>query len=140
MKFQILFVCVGNSARSQMAEALLRHMAGDIFDVYSAGTQAETVDARALNALLEAGIPVDHLEAKPISVFADRSFDYVITLCDKALLECGPTPASREYLTWNFADPKLREGIKPFETTLHEIRERIKMFLLIHNKKNTMAP
>lgn len=140
MKFQVLFVCVGNSARSQIAEALLRHLAGDTFDVYSAGTQVETVDARALNALVDAGIPIDHLEAKSIAVFADRSFDYVITLCDKALDECGPMPTGRKYLAWNFTDPKLREGIKPFETTLHEISERIKMFLLIHNKKNTLAP
>ena len=136
MKKRVLFLCTGNSARSQMAEALLRHQAGNKYDVFSAGTQPEPVDQRAIKALQDFGVSTDSLTSKHFSQFEGQSFDFVITLCDKASQECSNFANAGERLAWNFEDPKSRHINTPFETTLKEINERLKMFLLIQSKGN----
>src|SRR5690606_2804091 len=88
MKKSVLFLCSGNSARSQMAEAVLRQMASDQFEVASAGTQPEGVDPRTLRVLEKAGIDTAGLASKAAAQFSDQHFDYVISLCDKAHQEC----------------------------------------------------
>lgn len=134
MKKCVLFLCTGNSARSQMAEALLRHQAGDKYEVFSAGTHPEVLDSRAVHALQEFGVSTDGLVSKHISQFEGQSFDFVITLCDKATQECSNFANAGERLAWNFEDPKARRIHLPFEITLKEINERLKMFLLIQAK------
>lgn len=132
MKRRVLFLCTGNSARSQMAEALLRNHAGNFFDVASAGTAPEGIDKRTLEALQRFGITTDGLRSKPLSEFEGQPFDYVITLCNKARQECTNFPTAGELIAWDFADPKLKEGVAPFEVTLRELNERIKIFALVH--------
>ena len=133
-KKKILFLCTANSARSQMAEALMRHKAGDIFDVYSAGTQPEKVDYRTFDALDKFGLDANDLVSKNVNVFEGQTFDYVITLCDKANNECRSYPNAVKQLAWDFPDPKERSGSNPFSTTLNELNNRLSMFLLVEDK------
>jgi ArsR family transcriptional regulator, arsenate/arsenite/antimonite-responsive transcriptional repressor / arsenate reductase (thioredoxin) len=126
MKRSMLFACTGNSARSQMAEALLRSQASQCFEVYSAGTAPEPIDQRAIEALERFGVSIESLHSKSLEEFAEQRFDVVISLCDKAQLECQQVTQGREYLVWHFEDPKTRSGLKPFDTTLKEIDQRIK--------------
>ena len=135
MKRSILFVCTGNSARSQMAEALLRSQTSQYFEVYSAGTTPEPIDPRAIEALERFGVSTEGLYSKNLEAFAEQHFDFVISLCDKAQLECQQVIQGLEHLAWNFEDPKTRAGIKPFDTTLKEIDQRIKMFVLVYGEK-----
>jgi len=135
-KLKVLFLCTGNSARSQMAEALLRHKAGEQFEVCSAGTHPEKVDERALAALESFGLPKQSLKSKSIDKFEGQVFDYVITLCDKANQECRTFPGAVNQMAWDFPDPKIRSGNIPFITTLNEINNRITMFILVAEKTN----
>ena len=130
----VLFLCTGNSARSQMAEALLKHKAGDIYDVYSAGTQPETIDSRAVDAIVNFGIDATGLVSKNVTSFAGKVFDYVITLCDKANNECRSYPNAVKQLAWDLADPKERAGHNPFSTTLAELNNRLSMFLMVEKE------
>jgi protein-tyrosine-phosphatase len=142
-KKSVLFLCTGNSARSQMAEALLRSKASDQFDVFSAGTQPEDIDSRAIEALTRFGADTGGLVSKNVQTFAGKTFDYVITLCDKANTECRRFPGAGKQLAWDFPDPKSRAGHQPFSSTLAELNNRLSMFLLVENnvtaKAKTMA-
>lgn len=133
-KKKILFLCTANSARSQLAEVLMRHKAGDIFDVYSAGTQPEKIDSRTFDALDKFGLDANDLVSKNVNVFEGQTFDYVITLCDKANKECRSYPNAVKQLAWDFPDPKERSCINPFSTTLNELNNRLSMFLLVEDK------
>lgn len=133
-KIRILFVCVANSVRSLMAEALLRHTDSEHFAAFSAGTAPATVDPRALNALENLGVSTEGVHSKSLDEFAGERFDYVITLCDKPALECQALPGAGEYLAWDFADPAGSAKPDAYRHTLHEIHERIKMFVLVKNK------
>ncbi|MBU2870540.1 metalloregulator ArsR/SmtB family transcription factor [Colwellia sp. E2M01] len=133
-KQKILFLCTGNSARSQMAEALLKHKAGNQFEVFSAGTLPEQVDERAIDALSKFGLNTSELVSKDISVFEETKFDYVITLCDKANTECRNYPNAKKQLAWDFPDPKDRAGSNAFSVTLNELNNRLSMFLLVEDK------
>lgn len=133
-KKSVLFLCTGNSARSQMAEALLRSKAAEQFDVFSAGTQPEDIDARAIDAIQKFGVDASHLKSKNVQTFAGKEFDYVITLCDKANSECRSFPGAGKQLAWDFPDPKTRSGNHPFSSTLTELNNRLSMFLLVELK------
>lgn len=138
-KKTVLFLCSGNSARSQMAEALLRHQADDNFEVFSAGTAPETIDERTLTALFNFGLSDKQLKPKNIDIYKGQYFDFVITLCDKARQECDAYPTTGQQMAWDFEDPKSRSGPVPFQTTLNEISSRISMFVLVQSKK-TLQP
>lgn len=132
---KVLFVCTGNSARSQMAEALLKHADNRHFDVASAGTQPEPINPRKLETLEKAGISTEGLVSKSLDSLSQQRFDVVITLCDKAALECQHLPHSDEVLAWHFEDPALSDDNKVFEQTLQAIHERIKLFVLVKTKR-----
>jgi ArsR family transcriptional regulator len=136
-KLKVLFLCTSNSVRSQMAEALLRHKAADKFSVFSAGTQPESVDPRALDALNKLGVSTCNLIAKGLSSFEGELFDYVITLCNKASNECRSYPHAKKQFAWDFPDPKSRGGNNPFLLTLNELNNRISMFLSVENNNVT---
>jgi ArsR family transcriptional regulator len=138
-KQKVLFLCTGNSARSQMAQALLIHRAGDHYEVHSAGTQPDAVDVRAIDALVKFGVATKDLVAKNVTVFDGVIFDYVITLCDKANNECRSYPNAVKQLAWDFADPKARAGNDPFFTTLTELNNRLSMFLLVEGETITAS-
>lgn len=133
-KKRVLFLCVANSSRSQMAEALLRHTDAEQFEAFSAGTAPTHVDDRARTALEQLGVSTEGLFSKSIEQVAGEPFDYVITLCDKSALECLALPGAGEYIAWNFEDPAASTQKDAYRRTLHEIHERIKMFVLIKSK------
>ncbi|WP_368501375.1 metalloregulator ArsR/SmtB family transcription factor [Oceanobacter sp. 5_MG-2023] len=137
---KVLFICTGNSARSQLAEVVLRNMAGDHFEVFSAGTQPEGIDSRTLQTLDKAGLPTVGLRSKNLTEFAAQSFDYVITLCDKAHQECRQWPTAGVTMAWDFPDPKASDDPLAFTRTLQEISERIRLFVLVNSKVSKPDP
>lgn len=133
-KYKVLFVCTGNSARSQMAEVVLRNMAGEKFEAYSAGTAPHEVNPGTVKALNKFGVKASDLRSKNITEFDGMNFDYVIALCDKARQECQSVRCSGKKLEWNFEDPQFRQCANPFEVTLNEISNRLSMFVQIESK------
>lgn len=135
MKRRVLFVCTANSARSLMAEAVLREVAGEHFDVASAGTDPESPHPLALQVLSDAGIPVAGLRSKSLEEVAGEHWDYVIMLCDKAARECAGFHPRAQHIAWDFADPVPKNRRAAFAHTLRELRERIGLFVLVHQKQ-----
>ncbi len=134
MKRRVLFVCTANSARSLMAEALLRDMAGDRFEVASAGTEPATPHPMALQVLREAGFSTEGLRSKRLADLQDQPWDYVITLCEKAAQECGTVCQPAQQIAWDFPDPVPSARLATFVVTLKEIKERLSLFTLVHQK------
>ncbi|NHI02051.1 metalloregulator ArsR/SmtB family transcription factor [Oceanimonas sp. MB9] len=132
---RVLFVCTANAARSQMAEALLRHFAGDSFEVFSAGTEPAEVDPRTLKALQDFGLSTAGLESKSVESLEHQHFDFVISLCDKAHRECRHWPGSGVVMAWDFPDPKGSCDPRAFALTLQELSERIRLFVLVNSKQ-----
>lgn len=142
-KKSVLFLCTSNSARSQMAEALLKHKAGDIYEVYSAGIEEGEVDKRTIEALEKFDLNASGIKSKHVDEFNGQYFDYVITLCEKASTECRSYPNTGKQLAWDMPDPKSREGSHAFSTTLMELNSRLTMFLSVENidsPVNSKAP
>jgi arsenate reductase (thioredoxin) len=104
-KLKILFLCTGNSCRSQMAEGWTRHLKGDLIEAYSAGVQPHGVDPRAVQAMAEAGIDISHQQSKDVFSLEHIEFDYVITVCDRAHESCPFFPAKTRVLHVGFDDP-----------------------------------
>src|SRR3954453_1159631 len=109
-KKRVLFVCTHNSARSQMAEGLLRHMAGDRFDVYSAGTEATAIRPEAITVMNELGIDISGQESKTFQRYLPERWDYVITVCDDANESCPVFPGTADRSHWSFTDPSKATG------------------------------
>jgi arsenate reductase len=109
-RIRVLFVCVHNSARSLMAEALLRHRGQDKFAAFSAGTAAGVVNPLTMRVLTEAGISVDALSSKPVQSLVGEPFDYVVTVCDPAREACPYFPGAGTTLHWSFDDPAAATG------------------------------
>ena len=133
-KKTVLFLCTGNSARSQMAEGLLRHEAGDRFDVQSAGTTPMTVRPEAVAVMSELGIDISRHSSKSVEEFRGRDFDYVITVCDAANKVCPVFLGSTKRLHWSFEDPAAMQGayeprIAAFRRIRDQIQTRIKGFV-----------
>jgi ArsR family transcriptional regulator len=118
-----------------MAEALVNTLYADNYEAYSAGTEPSELDPRAKAAIDAFGLSTQALESKAIADLEAQSFDYVITLCEKAYGECQFLDFESERIAWDFPDPKSREVNNPFELTLKEINERLKMFMLVRQKQ-----
>jgi len=102
---RVLFLCTGNSARSQMAEGLLRDIAGDRFEVFSAGTRPAGLNPNAVTAMAEIGIDISRYRSKSVDDFAGQQFDLVITVCDNAKESCPIFPGTASRLHHSFVDP-----------------------------------
>jgi thioredoxin type arsenate reductase len=131
---RVIFVCTGNSARSQMAEALLRQDGGDRFEVVSAGVSPRGVHPLTIDALARVGIDITGARSKAVGEFLGQSFDYVITVCDKARATCPVFPGGSETLHWGVQDPVEVEGTDAerraaFDAALRELAVRIHTFL-----------
>lgn len=135
MKRRVLFICTANSARSLMAEALLRHKAGDSFEVHSAGTEPTEPHPMALQVLQESGIEVEGLHSKKLADLQDENWDYVITLCEKASRECGTVCEPAQQIAWDFPDPAASGRHATFALSLKELKDRIGLFTLVHQKE-----
>lgn len=132
----VLFLCTGNSARSQLAQALLTHRAGDFFEVSSAGTHPETVDVRVIKVLSDIDVDTHLLHSKPLSEFSKQRFDTVITLCDEAQAQCREYENANQQLAWHLPDPKTRLEKHAFAKTLQEIDDLISLFLAVERPQN----
>ena len=130
---RVLFVCTHNSARSQMAEALLRHESQGRTTALSAGSQPATIHPEAIRTMARLGIDISGQTAKPLETFAGQSFDYVITVCDMAREVCPTFPGASRALHWGFYDPATiadpDERARAFEQTAQRLRSRIRYFL-----------
>jgi len=137
MKQRVLFVCIHNSARSQMAEELLRKLAGGRFDVESAGLEPGRINPYAQKVLAEAGIDISKKETKSVSKMVESSkiFDYVITVCDETSAErCPVFPGKSKRIHWSFRDPSQFQGsdeqkLQKTREVREEINTRIKKWL-----------
>lgn len=112
-KIRVLFVCIHNSARSQMGEAFLKHAGGELFDVQSAGIEPGRLNPLVVQAMLEVGIDISRNHTTPVSDFIERGvlFDYVITVCDETSAErCPLFPGKAQRLHWGFPDPSALQG------------------------------
>jgi len=133
-KRRVLILCTGNSARSQMAEGLLRHMGNERFEVWSAGTHPSHLNPLAVRAMRELGVDISAHRSKSVDEFHGQEFDYVITVCDQAKENFPVFPGRTERIHWSFDDPAAAEGsemerLAVFRRVRDEIRERLKEFL-----------
>ena len=128
-KTSVLILCTGNSARSQMAEGLLRHEAGDRFEVFSAGTKPSHVRPEAIEAMAEIGIDISKHRSKSVDEFVGQDLDYVITVCSNANETCPVFPGATKRLHWPFDDPAVTEGAPAFRRIRDQIHARIMAFL-----------
>jgi arsenate reductase (thioredoxin) len=130
-KKKILFLCTHNSSRSQIAEGLMRYLYGDIFDVYSAGTEPKIMHPYALKVMTEIGIDISGHSSKSLQLFLDHNFDYVITVCDNAYKNCPVFPGSGETAHQSFQDPSILEGLdKDKLDKFREVRDEIKAWII----------
>jgi arsenate reductase len=132
---RVLFLCTQNSARSQMAEGLLRHLAGERFEVMSAGTEATHVRPLAMRAMAEVGVDISGQESKTLERYLGEPFDYVVTLCDEANEACPFFPGAKNRLHWSLEDPAQASGseeerLAVFRRVRDELREHIEQELV----------
>ncbi len=155
---RVLFLCTGNSARSQMAEALLRTYGSADFEVASAGTDPKGLNPLTVEVMAEAGIDVSRHQSKSLDRFLDQSFDYVITVCDRARDNCPTFPGDNERIHWGFADrtearaarqgwrgcgfddPAAATGsheqqLAVFRRVRNEISERLRLWVAVQRKR-----
>jgi arsenate reductase len=129
-KKRILILCTGNSARSQMAEGLLGHDAGDRFEVFSAGTKPSRVRPEAITVMRELGIDISGNRSKHVDEFVGQQFDYVLTVCDNANESCPVFPGRATRIHRNFDDPAALEGPEQERLALfRRVRDEIRAYL-----------
>ncbi|HEU0000949.1 MAG TPA: arsenate reductase ArsC [Ktedonobacteraceae bacterium] len=135
MKRRVLFICTHNSARSQMAEGLLRFLGGDAFEAFSAGTEATFVRPLAIKAMLELGIDISEQHSKTLDGYLRQPFDEVITVCDTAAEACPVFPGAARRRHWSLEDPSKATGSEEEQLAVYrrvrdELRARIEHELL----------
>src|SRR5919108_2166452 len=130
---RVLFLCVHNSARSQMAEGLLRHIGGDRYEVHSGGSEpTAAVRPLAVRAMAERGIDISEQRPKLQTLFLDYPLDYVITTCDEARESCPVFPGRVEQIHWRFDDPATATGseedqLAVYRRVMREIDQRVRL-------------
>jgi arsenate reductase len=137
---RVLFVCTGNSARSVMAEALLRQHGGDAFEVHSAGTEPKGINPLTLRVLAEAGVDASPARSKSVDEYLGQSFDYVVTVCDQARQTCPVFPGVHESLHWGYEDPAAADGteeerLEVFRKVFIQIGERVRQFATVTRRQ-----
>jgi arsenate reductase len=131
-KKRVLFLCVENSCRSQMAEALLNRLAQDRFEAESAGISPSRVHPLAIRVMREMGIDISKNRSKSVDEMAGKRFDYVITVCDPAREACPVFPSAGQVLHWSFEDPAAAVGedrLEVFRRVRDQIDRQIRAFL-----------
>ena len=134
---RVLILCTGNSARSQMAEGLLRSLGQGRFEVFSAGTKPGVVRPEAITAMRERGIDISSHRSKHVQEFDGQAFDYVITVCDAARDNCPVFAGRTERLHWSFPDPAAVEGseeerLAAFRTVRDSLEKTFAAFVATH--------
>lgn len=133
---KVLFICINNSARSQMAEGLLKSLAGDKFEAISAGMKATFVQPLAIKSMKEIGIDISDYTSKSLDRYLNENFDYVITLCNSSDEICPFFPHAIKRLHWSFPDPALEPGteseqLKAYNSVRDSIQLKIENELLV---------
>lgn len=132
---RVIFVCGGNSARSQMAEAILRREGGGDFEAYSGGVwPKDDVHPMTIQVLAEIGIDISDARSKSVTEFLDQRFDYVVTVCDRARESCPVFPGAEESMHWGLDDPAEATGTEAqrlavFRRVMTEIAVRMRTFI-----------
>lgn len=131
---RVLFLCVHNSARSQMAEGMLRAWAGDSFEAHSAGNEATDVRPLAIRAMAELGIDIGTQRSKAVAEYAGQPFDFAITVCDDSREACPYFPGAARQVHWRFDDPSAAEGTEEerlavFRRVRDEMAEDVRGFI-----------
>lgn len=130
MKKKVLFICTHNSARSQMAEGILRTLYGDRYEAYSAGTQPTKVNPYAIKVMSEIGIDISNHRSKSVEEFRGKEFDYVVTVCDNAKEACPFFPGGKTYLHKGFKDPSEFKGNEnEIVAEFQRVRDEIKRWI-----------
>lgn len=135
-RIRVLFLCTGNSARSQIAQALLQHAGGDDFEVESAGTEPKGVNPYTVRVLAESGIDWSGARSTSVTEFVDQPWDYVITVCDRARQGCPVFPGEHDSLHWGLDDPAEVEGsdeqkLEAFRKTRMDVAIRLRPFITL---------
>ncbi|GAC1350987.1 MAG: ArsR family transcriptional regulator [Ktedonobacteraceae bacterium] len=133
---RVLFLCTENSARSQLAEALLRHLSKGKVEAYSAGSQPSSIHPYTVRILAAVGIDISQQYVKHFDVFRDQSFDRIVTVCDRVVESCPTFPGDPERIHWSFPDPASIEGseearYRAFEQTALQLTARIRFLLTL---------
>jgi len=144
-KRRVLFVCTHNSARSQMAEAMLRAWGGDTFEAFSAGTEATGVRPETVQVMDEIGIDISGQRSKTIDEFRGHTFDWFITVCDEAQKNCPVLPGVENVAHWSLEDPSLAEGtpeqrLETFRRVRDLIRNRLRPFIVAAGRADLPPP
>jgi ArsR family transcriptional regulator, arsenate/arsenite/antimonite-responsive transcriptional repressor / arsenate reductase (thioredoxin) len=144
-RVRVLFLCTHNSARSQMAEGILRHLAGDKLEVASAGTEVTRVHPLAARTMEARGIDISGQRSKHLDEFLDQPFDYVITVCDRAGETCPVFPGAPERIHWSVPDPSGVEGDEPtreaaFQRAADDLLTRIRYLLSLLQRRQGPSP
>jgi len=137
---RVLFLCTGNSARSQMAEGLLRTIGGGDFEINSAGTDPKELHPLAVEAMRETGIDIAGHRSKSLKRFLGQHFDYIITVCDRARDSCPTFPGDNQRIHWGFEDPAVVTGSRAeqlavFRRVRNEISERLRVWVTVQRKR-----
>ena len=128
---RVIFLCTGNSARSQMAEGLMRYLGGDEFEVCSAGVEPQGVNPLAISVMKEIGIDISDQRSKHLDEYLNKKFDYIITLCDHAAKTCPLFPGEGERIHHGFPDPVSVKGTdKERLEMFRKVRDQLKEFIL----------
>ncbi len=132
MKKRVLFLCTGNSCRSQMAEGLLRHFYDDKYEVFSAGLKPTNVNPNSIEVMKEIDIDISTQLSNSVNEFINQTFDIIITVCDNAKESCPTFPGKTQRLHWSFCDPAEATGsedeiLSVFRKVRDEIKEKIKL-------------
>jgi arsenate reductase len=138
-KKKVLFLCTGNSARSQMAEGLLRSFAGERFEVTSAGVAPTHVRPEAIQVMNEIGIDISNQRSKSVDEYNGQAFDFVITVCDNANEQCPVFPGETNRVHWSFVDPAAADGdevarLEVFRRIRNELTARLRLFISVAAK------
>jgi len=133
----VLFICTGNACRSQIAHGLLRDMAGDRFEVFSAGSHPSRVHPMSVAVMKEVGVDISHHTSDFVDDYLDKGIDIAITVCDNANQSCPTFPGKAERIHWSIDDPFKgwnfeTSQMDSFRETRREIKERIETFLESH--------
>jgi arsenate reductase (thioredoxin) len=142
---RVIFVCTHNSARSQMAEGMLRAWGGDRFEAFSAGTEATSVRPEAIQVMAEIGIDISGHASKTLEPYLGEAFSWLITVCDQAREWCPVIPGVTEQAHWSIDDPSAVQGdeetrLDAFRTARDLLRDRIHMFLLAAGRDDLPRP
>lgn len=136
---RVLFLCTGNSVRSQMAEGLLRSLGRSDFEAYSAGTDPQALHPLAVQVMRESGIDIASQQSKSLDRFRGQTFDYIITVCDRVRDHCPTFPGDNQRVHWGFADPAAVTGSDAersaaFRRVRNEIAERLRLWVTIRRR------